>query len=120
MASNYNEEDVEEQQTIPDDNSTYNQLWQDALDIDEEVQRILQEHSMPINDDELEHAEEAQEDDDGMQWVILYFFLNAIFVFVQPWLSEMFFLRDFLFHRVGYSTARWQLIYLTNDFRRVI
>nr|CAH0101872.1 unnamed protein product [Daphnia galeata] len=67
MASNYNEEDVEEQQTIPDDNSTYNQLWQDALDIDEEVQRILQEHSMPINDDELENAEEAQEDDDGMQ-----------------------------------------------------
>ena len=41
MASNYNEEDVEDQQTIPEDNSTYNQLWQDTLDVDEEVQRIL-------------------------------------------------------------------------------
>ena len=43
MTSNYNEdeEDVEEQRTIPDDNSTYNQLWQDTLDVDEEVQRIL-------------------------------------------------------------------------------
>ena len=120
MASNYNEEDVEDQQTIPEDNSTYNQLWQDALDVDEEVQRILQEHSMPINHDELEHAEEAQEDDDGMQWVILNFFLNPIFVLVQPWLSEMFFAWFFFLHRVGYSTARWHLICLANDFRRVI
>jgi hypothetical protein len=58
MTSNYNEEDVEDQQTITEDNPIYNQLWQDALDFDEEVQRILQEHSMPINDDELEHTEE--------------------------------------------------------------
>ena len=79
MASNYNEEDVEDQQTIPEDNSTYNQLWQDALDVDEEVQRILQEHSMPINHDELEHAEEAQEYDNGMQWVILFFFFKSDF-----------------------------------------
>ncbi len=72
MASNYNEEDKEGQQTIPD-NSVYNQLWQEALDVDEEVQRILQEHALPINDDELEHAEEAQEEEDEMMWVILFF-----------------------------------------------
>lgn len=69
MASNYNEEDEEGQEIVPD-NSANNQLWQEALDVDEEVQwRILQEHAMPINDDELEHAEEAQEEEeeDGMK-----------------------------------------------------
>lgn len=76
MASNYNEED--EQQTIitPDNPSAYDQLWQDALDVDDEVQRILQDHAMPINDDELEHAEEAEEDD-GMQWVIFYWVFRS-------------------------------------------
>ncbi|EFX63037.1 hypothetical protein DAPPUDRAFT_336028, partial [Daphnia pulex] len=64
MASIYNEEDEEGQEIIPD-NSAYNQLWQRALDVEEVVQRILQEHALPINDDELEHAEEAQEEEEG-------------------------------------------------------
>jgi rRNA-processing protein FCF1 len=63
MASNFNEEDEEGQQVVPD-NSAYNQLWQEALDVDEEVQRILRDHAMPINDDELEHPEEAEEEDE--------------------------------------------------------
>lgn len=66
MASIYNEEDEEGQEIIPD-NSAYNQLWQRALDIEEVVQRILQEHALPINDDELEHVDESQEEEDRMK-----------------------------------------------------
>ncbi len=85
MASNYNEEDEEGQEIIPD-NSAYNQLWQEALDVDEEVQRILQEHALPINDDELEHAEEALEEEEGeMKWVIFFSFKTLMRVsFVHP------------------------------------
>jgi hypothetical protein len=47
---------------------------------------------MPINDDELEHAEEAQEDDDGMQWVILYFFqMRFSCSFNRDWAKCFFF-----------------------------
>ncbi|EFX82091.1 hypothetical protein DAPPUDRAFT_316637 [Daphnia pulex] len=39
MASNYNEEDEEGQEIIPD-NTAYNQLWQEALDVDEEAEKV--------------------------------------------------------------------------------
>ena len=68
MASNYNPEDEDVQLPILD-NSTYNQLWQEALDVDDEVQRILHDHGIPINDDELP---QPAEEDDGTEWVTVY------------------------------------------------
>ena len=96
MASNYNEDGEEAMQTVPD-NLTYTQLWQEAQDVDDEVQRILREHAMPINDDELEHAEEVEEDD-GIQWVMLFKFLMR-FSFVQAIISNDFFLSSSLLFR---------------------
>jgi hypothetical protein len=51
---------------------------------------------MPINDDELEHAEEAQEEEEGeMKWVIFFSFKTMMRVsFVHP-RNGIYFLRDF-------------------------
>jgi hypothetical protein len=52
---------------------------------------------MPINDDELEHAEEAQEEEEEgeMKWVIFFSFKTLMRVsFVHP-RNGIYFLRDF-------------------------
>ncbi|KAK4026600.1 hypothetical protein OUZ56_015602 [Daphnia magna] len=64
MASNWNEEDEQAEVVInPEtDTSAYNQLWQEALEVDDEVMRILQEHGEQVIDDETEIATDAMEE----------------------------------------------------------
>ncbi len=55
-----------------DYSSVYNHLWQDSqevLNVDEEVQPILYNHAVQINEEF--DREDAAEDDDDIQWVIL-------------------------------------------------
>lgn len=83
MASNWNEEDEQAEVVInPEtDTSAYNQLWQEALEVDDEVMRILQEHGEQVIDDETEIATDAMEEG-GIKWVI---FLS---VFVRVFTSS--------------------------------
>lgn len=64
MASNWNEEDEASVVINPEtDDLTYNELWQDALEVDDEVMRILHEHGEQMADDVAEIAEDAKEED---------------------------------------------------------
>lgn len=64
MASNWNEEDEQAEVVInPEtDTSAYNQLWQEALEVDDEVMRILREHGEQVINDETEIATDAMEE----------------------------------------------------------
>lgn len=64
MASNWPEEneDVNQQESIETETSTYDQLWKEALDVDDEVQRILREHAITV-----EPAEEITEGQDEIK-----------------------------------------------------
>lgn len=43
--------------------SPYDQLWQEAVDVDDEVQRILQDHGL-VELPEFEPSEDEDEDED--------------------------------------------------------
>lgn len=61
MASNWiEEEDGEPQQLTETDPADYDQLWKQALDVDDEVQRILLDHG--LNVDSLPEGEIAEDD----------------------------------------------------------
>lgn len=65
MASNWTAEEEEPQQLLTDSNpADYNQLWKEAQDVDEEVQRILLEHGANVDSlPEQQPVDEDQDDD---------------------------------------------------------
>lgn len=124
MASNWNEEDEQAEVVInPEtDTSAYNQLWQEALEVDDEVMRILQEHGEQVIDDETEIATDAMEEG-GIKWVIYLSVFVCVFTSSHAHLGI---LRDYFSSFVKYfgywpldgADCRFSRLWLAVSFER--